>query len=134
MTAGTDDVERYLASAPAPMRPALARLREAVRAAAPRATESISYQIPTFSQDGPLVAYAAWKKHIGLYVMSDAVMATHRDELAGYDTQKATVRFPPDSPPPDALIAAIVRERIAENAAAAERRKAKKLAAKESRR
>ncbi|MEX2236557.1 MAG: DUF1801 domain-containing protein [Dehalococcoidia bacterium] len=85
--------------------------------AAPEAVETISYQIPTYKLHGHLVAIAAWKKHCGFYVMSNAVMDKHKDELAAYDTSGATVRFPLGSPLPTGLVKKIVKARIAENLA-----------------
>ena len=42
-------------------------------------------------------------------------MKAHGDELARYDTGKATIRFPADHPLPAALVKKLVRARIAEN-------------------
>jgi len=53
-------VEDYLASVLADARAALLKLRKTIRSAAPKATEEISYQVPTFKQNGGLVAYAAF--------------------------------------------------------------------------
>jgi hypothetical protein len=78
----SNDVDDYLAALPDETRPALEQLRKSTRAAAPKATEKISYQIPTFEYLGPLVAYAAFKRHCGLYVMSSAVIEAHQEELA----------------------------------------------------
>jgi uncharacterized protein YdhG (YjbR/CyaY superfamily) len=51
--------------------------------------------------------------------MSPAVLDRHRDELAGFDLAKGTIRFPPDRPIPAEIVSAIVRERMAETDAAA---------------
>ena len=115
-------VDDYLASVPGEARAALEHLRRTIKAAAPDATETISYQIPTFKHHGPLVAYAAFKEHCGFYVMSPSVMEAHKDELKSYDTAKATIRFPADRPLPGALVKKLVKARIAEN----ERRRSEK--------
>ena len=91
------DVDSYLAALPAEQRAALEKLRRAIRAAAPSAEERISYQIPTYRQNGHLVAFGAWKDHCALYVISDAVMEAHRNELNPYDTSKSTAASPPAS-------------------------------------
>ncbi len=83
--------------------------------ATPAATERISSQIATFDYKRSLVGFAAFKTHRGFYVMSPPVMAAHNDELASYDTVKATVGFQSDKPLPAALVTKLVRARIQEN-------------------
>ena len=46
--AATTGVEDYMAALPEPSRAALEKLRKTIRAAAPEATEAISYQMPAF--------------------------------------------------------------------------------------
>ena len=102
------------------MRAALEALRRTIEAAAPDAVEAISYGAPAFRyRDRPLVAYRAAKAHGSLFPMSPAVIEAHRAELTGYDTAKGTIRFTPERPIPDALVTAIVRDRVAEIDAAA---------------
>ena len=105
------DVEGYLALLPAPERRALTALRKTIRAAAPLATETISYRIPTFVHAGPLVAFSAAPSHCALHLMSPALAA----ELAPYDVGTATIRFAAGRPLPARLIAKLVKARIAEN-------------------
>lgn len=111
------DIDDYLARVPDEARATLEKLRKVIRAAAPRATETISYQIPTFKHHGPLVAFAAFPNHCGFYVMSPAVMKAHKDELEPYDTATATIRFPIGESLPTALVKKLVKARIAENEA-----------------
>jgi uncharacterized protein YdhG (YjbR/CyaY superfamily) len=114
------DVDAFLAALPDEMRTPLENLRRAIAAAAPGAEESINYGVPAFKYRGrPLVSFGAAKNHCSFYVQSLAVMDAHRDELASYDTSKGTVRFAPDAPLPEALVATIVRARMAETDATA---------------
>jgi hypothetical protein len=65
------DVDDYLARVPEDARAALEKLRKAIKAAAPKATEAISYQVPMFKHQGrPLVGFGAAKSHCVFYVMS----------------------------------------------------------------
>ena len=61
------DIDGYISQFAADVQAVLEKVRETIRNAAPDATEVISYQMPAFKQQGILVYFAAWKKHIGLY-------------------------------------------------------------------
>lgn len=100
MSATPRDVDEYLAALPEEARATLEKLRQTIKAAAPKAAEVISYQIPTFKYHGPLVSFAASKNHCAFYVMSPSVMDTHKEELKPYDTAKGTIRFPASRSPP----------------------------------
>jgi uncharacterized protein YdhG (YjbR/CyaY superfamily) len=112
-----NSVEDYLAALPDDARAALEKLRRTIRAAAPMATEGISYGIPAFKHRGALVSYAAFKDHCGFFPMSPKVIEEHADELKSYDLSKGTIRFPIDNPLPAALVKRLVEARIKENEA-----------------
>ena len=109
------NIDAYMAGLTEDKREALQRLREIIQATAPDAVECISYQIPTFRLNGMLVSFAAWSHHCALYPLSVATMATLEAELAGYDTDKGTIRFKPDAPLPAALVQKLVEARDEEN-------------------
>ena len=111
-------VEEYLAGLPQSHRNALKKLRTTIRAAAPGATDTISYQIPTIKVDGrSVVAYASFKDHCSLFPMSLKVIDDHRQELEPYLSGKSTIRFGTDKPLPTELVKRIVKARIEEIAA-----------------
>jgi uncharacterized protein YdhG (YjbR/CyaY superfamily) len=111
------EVDDYLAAVPGEARATLEKLRKTIQAAAPKATDTISYQIPTFKYHGPLVAFAAFPNHCSFFVMSPSVMEAHKDELKSYDTSKGTIRFPASKPLPAALVRKLIKARIEENEA-----------------
>lgn len=115
---GDDDarkIDRFLADLPEDQRAALEHLRATIAAAAPAATEAISYGVPAFKLHGrPLVSYGAGKAHCSFYLMSTDVMDAHRTDLDGYQLGKGSIRFQPDSPLPEALVRTLVAARIAE--------------------
>ncbi len=113
------NVDDYLAALPDERRAAMDVLRQAVKAAAPEATETIAYQMPALRSHGGqfLVSYAAYKDHFSLFPASGPVVEALGEELAPYLSGKGTIRFPVDRPIPVALVTEIVKIRFAENAA-----------------
>ena len=90
------DVDEYLASVPADKRAALARLRKAISAAAPRAEEGSSYGLPAFRLNGrPLVCFGAAAHHCSLFPMSPAVIRAHAADL-GLRNLKGNDPVPPE--------------------------------------
>ena len=109
-------VDDYLAALSAEARATLEKLRKTIKAAAPDATEVISYQIPMYKHHGMLVGFAAFKDHCSFFPGAKPI-ATHKDELKAYKTSKGTIRFPTGKPLPAALVKKLVKARIAENEA-----------------
>ena len=112
-----ETIDEYLAALSEDKRAALKNLRKTIRAAAPKATECISYQLPAFRDNGMLVGFGATANHCAFYLMSSSTVEAHEIELEGYDTSKGTIRFQADKPLPVALVRKLVKARIAENAA-----------------
>ena len=109
-------VAAYLKAVPPAPRAALQRLRKTIKAAAPQATEGISYGIPMFKHHGMLVGYAAFKHHCSLFMSTDLAKA-FKKALAPYQTSKGTIRFTVDKPLPKALVRKLVKARVAQNEA-----------------
>src|ERR1035437_2193659 len=91
-------VDEYIAGFPPETRKVLEELRALIKAAAPDATETISYAIPTFDLNGRhLVHFAGYAKHIGFYPIPSGVEA-FSDELAAYKQGRGSVQFPLHQP------------------------------------
>lgn len=132
MDTSVTTVDDYLAKVEPDKRAALEALRRQILALAPGAEETISYGIPSYKFDGPLVALGAAKKHCAFYGMSSTLFEELGGELAAYDTSKGTIRFQPNAPLPEALVRKIVQARLAENKAIIEVRAARKAAKKKA--
>ena len=105
----------YMAALSAPQRAALEKLRKAIRSAAPKAEECISYGVPAFRLNGKfLVAFGAATNHCSFYPGS--ALQAFKVDLKRYDTSKGTIRFQPDRPLPVTLVRKLVKARIAQQA------------------
>jgi uncharacterized protein YdhG (YjbR/CyaY superfamily) len=110
------EVDAYLAKFPKPVQARLRQIRRVIRAAAPKATELISYRIPAYRQHGMLVYFAGFKAHIGLFPPVRGNEAL-RKSAAKYAGPKGNLRFPHDEALPLALISRIVRHNVKQDLA-----------------
>ena len=113
-TSKPTNTEEYIASFPPDIQKVLEQVRATIKKAAPEATESFKYAIPTFEQHGNLVHFAAFKNHIGFYPTPSGSEAFAK-ELDTYKQGKGSVQFPLDKPMPLDLIARLVKFRVKEN-------------------
>ena len=104
-------IDEYIAGFPLDVQEILQNIRRIVREAAPDATETISYQMPTFKLGGNLVHFAAYQNHIGFYPTPVPIIM-FRDDLAQYETSKGAIKFPLNKPIPYDLIKKIVVYRV----------------------
>ena len=87
-------------------------MRAVVEAVAPEAEEGVSYGMPAFLYAGrPLLGFRAAKRHLSVFPFSPAAIEAVKDRLAGFDLSKGTIRFSPDSPLPEDVLADVVRAR-----------------------
>lgn len=109
-----ESIDEYIAGFPPDVQEILEKIRATVREVAPEAKETIKYRMPTFTLNGNLVYFAAYKNHIGFYPVPTGIEA-FKDELSAYKTGKGSVQFPLDQPIPYDLIRRIVAFRVEEN-------------------
>jgi len=105
-------VDDYIAGFPADVQKVLKKIRATIRKAAPKADESISYQIAAYKINGKVLIYfAGFAKHVSVYpAPRDA--KEFKKELAAYKGGKGTVQFPLDSKIDYDLITRIVKFRL----------------------
>jgi uncharacterized protein YdhG (YjbR/CyaY superfamily) len=96
----------------------LERIRDRVRKNAPDAEETISYGMPAFRQNGIIVYFAAFKKHIGLFPPVSGDPAIEK-AIAVYAGPKGNLQFPLDQAIPYELIGRIVKLRVKQSLAKA---------------
>jgi uncharacterized protein YdhG (YjbR/CyaY superfamily) len=108
-------VEEYLNLFPKEQRDALEKLRQVIKAAAPKAEEVISYGMPGYKQNGVLVYFGGFKNHCSFFPASYAVIKQFAEDLKDYKISKGTVQFPLDKAIPSTLVKKMVMARIKEN-------------------
>jgi uncharacterized protein YdhG (YjbR/CyaY superfamily) len=108
-------VDEYIARCPQEAQGDLAKIRAAIRAAVPGATERTDYfQWPGYSNpkvdhyDGMFAWFSFKKPHIRLHV-PPSVIQEHQKELAAYATTKAIISFPVGKPAPVTLVKKLVK-------------------------
>ncbi|EAA0192976.1 iron chaperone [Listeria monocytogenes] len=118
-------IDEYITQAPPETKEVLQKIRETIKAAAPEATEKISYQMPTFYLEGNLVHFAVAKNHYGFYPASSGI-AAFESKLGNYKHSKGAVQFPIKEEVPYELIKEMTLFRLAENKQKATEKLAKK--------
>ena len=112
------NIDEYIQAFPSEIQSILQSIRTTIRKAAPEAEEIISYRMPAFRQNGILVYFAAFKKHIGLYPPVSGDPAVEK-AIAPYAGPKGNLQFPLDQPIPYDLIERIVKLRVKQTQAKA---------------
>jgi len=113
----TSEVDAYIAQCPKEAQGNLVKIRAAIRAAAPGATERTDYfqmpgySYPGFDYDGMFAWFSFKKPHVRLHVRPP-VIQEHRKELTGYPATKAIVSFPMGKSIPMTLVKKLVKGSI----------------------
>ncbi|HEV2615612.1 MAG TPA: DUF1801 domain-containing protein [Candidatus Acidoferrales bacterium] len=111
------EVDEYIAGCPKEAQRNLAKIRAAIRVAAPRATERTDYfQMPGYSYagydyDGMFAWFSFKNPSIRLHIRPP-VIQEHKKELANYPVTKAIVSFPMGKPIPATLVKKLVKASI----------------------
>ena len=109
-----ETVDQYIAAFPADVKTRMQQIRKTIKAAAPKADELISYQMPGYKYFGMLVYFAAFKNHIGFYPGAGGILEFYK-KLSSFKSAKGSVQFPNDRPIPYDVISKIVKFRVKQN-------------------
>ena len=105
-------MEEYLDGLPPPQRVALERVRAVVTKVVPEAEEGVSYGVPAFIYEGrPLLGFRAARNHLSVFPFSPEAITSVKDRLEGFELSKGTIRFTPENPVPEKVLAEVVRAR-----------------------
>jgi uncharacterized protein YdhG (YjbR/CyaY superfamily) len=108
-------VDDYLSKAPKEKRATLTKLRQTIKAAVPKASESLSYGMVGYKLQRRVVVYFGyWKAHYAIYGLGSSVSDAHAADLKKYLQSKGTIQFPADRPLPYRLVTKLVKARVAE--------------------
>ena len=113
MQTAAANIDAYISEFSPETQKLLQQMRATIQAAAPDATEAISYAMPTFKLHGNLVHFAGYKNHIGFY--PGGIVSHFEKDLTKYNTSKGTIQFPLDKPLPLTLITKITKYRVKQN-------------------
>jgi uncharacterized protein YdhG (YjbR/CyaY superfamily) len=111
-------VDEYLGSVPKEVQPKLRQIRSAIRKAAPKAVESISYGMPFYSFRGEsgfgarLCYFGLLKSKKIAFYTRPLFLEDYKDEVEKYLSTKSALQFSFESPIPAQLIKKIVRNGI----------------------
>lgn len=110
---GDHPFSAYLAAQPEPQRTTLQAVAASLRKILPGAQECMSYGMPAFKVDGTSIAgLAGFKHHCSYFPHSGSVLERLTPDLAAYDHDQGTLRFPVDAPLPAALLRKLVSTRL----------------------
>jgi uncharacterized protein YdhG (YjbR/CyaY superfamily) len=107
-------VEEYISKYPEDIQKTLQQIRTAIKKAAPKSVEVISYGMPAFKMNKVLVYFAVGKNHIGFYPTPNPIKIFSK-ELEGYKTSKGAIQFPLNKKIPLSLISKITKFRVKED-------------------
>lgn len=116
----SDAVESYLERVPETGRAFYLGVRELVLHHAPHATETMSYNMPTFLVDGHRLLHAsAWTEHLAIYPLPPAEDLDPEAVavLEAHSSGASTLKLPYRAEFPTLLVDAVVRAHLARVAA-----------------
>ncbi|MET1042554.1 MAG: DUF1801 domain-containing protein [Microbacteriaceae bacterium] len=109
------EVTDYIAGLDEPARSLIRHCVARATQLVPGAEQGMSYGMPALRYRGrPLLSVMVTKRGYSLFPFSAEVVAHAVSELPGFDSTKGGIRFTDQAPIPDAVLDAIVLDRVAE--------------------
>lgn len=120
------NVDDFIKHAPEETQEKLKEVRAAIKAAVPKAEESISWWIPFYKQDGMLAGFAPFKKHVS-FGFASVISDADRNilEVKWYTTTKKIVQIRFDQKVPTWWIKELLKAKVKANEAKAQAKKGK---------
>lgn len=116
-------IDEYIDRFPDQTKKYLEQIRKIIRKTVPKAEETISYAIPTFTLNKTyLIYFSGYKNHVSIYPVPKG-SETFNKQISAYRAGKGTIQFALEKTLPASLIVKTVKYLIKTNV---ERSKAKK--------
>ncbi len=112
-----NDVDVYIQTAPGFALPHLNAIRQLIQSSVPKAEEYVSYGIPSYKLNGPLIGFGAFKDHISLFMLNGSFLSNPPFDLSKYPQTKSAIHFSYKEKLPATIIKKIIKARLAENIA-----------------
>lgn len=108
------EIKEYINQFPNEVQERLVQLHELILNQNDKIEEHFAYKMPAYKLNGkPLIYFAGYKHHIGLYAMPVA-HEKFKEELSCYKQGKGSIQFPLVQPLPVDLIKRIIKFRVSE--------------------
>jgi uncharacterized protein YdhG (YjbR/CyaY superfamily) len=110
-----EEVTAYIEAQDEPKRSTLLAVRATLLEIEPSLEQVIAWNTPQFKYNGKYaVGFASFKKHLTFSPQSPEVMTAHAADLADYVVSKSSFQFAVDTPLSKALLAKLLKSRLAE--------------------
>jgi uncharacterized protein YdhG (YjbR/CyaY superfamily) len=117
MSKKVETVSEYIMTAPAWAQPTLRELRRVIRAAAPKAKESISYHMPYYAEEGRVAYFGAYRDHCSFHWVSSEDKRALSEALKKVKVVGSTLHIPRGEKVPVRVITQLVRLHVKRNLA-----------------
>jgi uncharacterized protein YdhG (YjbR/CyaY superfamily) len=118
-------IQEFIKLQPPAVQKELKALFAILKKAAPKATGKLAWGMPTLYQEGNLIHFCSFKKHMSIFPGAEA-MEFFAPQMKGFVTSKGTMQIPYGAKIPAGLIARMVKFNLKDNLARAKTKVPKK--------